>query len=171
MNRSLRLLTIILTASASLSRSTNNLTAVDLESTSDRSTACICNATLTPAQTAAHTLSTDTSIKPTPTSPPTIRNITCNTTLISDPSTTSSIAKNITNVSFRIIITILSLLNTNFAWRIHGKLEATNLRIRTYSSNSTSRPTATSACKGKYSAGSPLDRYNGHPSLPDPTCT
>ncbi len=121
MNRFLLLLLILLTASTSLCLSVNNITRINIENMSSSSSPCICNPPPSMAHTPPHTPDTDTSMKPAPTSHPTIRNITCNTTLIPDPSTNPSTTNIITTVIFRLVITILSLLNTNFAWRIHGK--------------------------------------------------
>ena len=121
MKRFLPLLIILLTASLSLCISTKNLARADLKSTSGSSSPCTCNSSPSLAQMTQHTPTTDTSLKPTLPSHPLIRNITCNPTLTPNLSTTPSIANFIITTIFRAIVTILSLLNTNFAWRIHGK--------------------------------------------------
>lgn len=121
MKRLLLLPIILLTASVSLSLSIKNVSRVNVENMSGRSLPCVYSSAPSVAQMPPHTPGTDVSMIPAPTSLPTIRNITCNATLTSSPSNSPTVANIITTVLFRVVITILSLLNTNFAWRIHGK--------------------------------------------------
>ena len=109
MKRPLLLLTIPLAASTSLPLSiNNNITKPNIKNTPSISSPCIYNPALPLAQTPPYIPPPDTSMKPAPQSRPPFRNVTCIGTLISSPSpsTTPSIAKKITSVIFRIVITI-----------------------------------------------------------------